>query len=82
MSTLTLDIEDSLTPEERAEMEQIYKEHGVSSNPWARYRFFREELYSIYFNINYSPSTEGDVTRLSLLDGLSWGGMERFELPC
>lgn len=76
MSTLTLLIEDSLTPEQRVNMEKIYKEHGVSSNPWARYKFFRDELYSTYFSINYHPDTEGDVTRLSLLEWtlMGWNG--------
>lgn len=68
-------VEEHLTPNNRALAERYYSEAGVGSTAEERYEHFRTDprlARSCYYNINYDPKTEKDVSRLSVLEWLAW----------
>lgn len=64
-------VNEMLTPVQRAKAEEYYTSKGIGLTAKERYEHFRDDPElsdSIYYNINYSRKSEGDTSRLALLE--------------
>ncbi len=68
-------VEEHLTPNNRALAEKYYSDAGLGPTAEERYEHFKTDPVlsrSCYYNINYDPETEEDVSRLSVLEWFAW----------